>query len=159
MKADRHRLILKIIALKDIETQHELVQELRNFGYEATQATVSRDIRELRLIKVAAENGGYRYAEPDKQDISVSDRMIRILSDSMIEVRFALNLVVVKTISGSANGAAEVIDSMGWSEILGTIAGDNTILIVTGCEDDASMITGRLERLAGMGNGRQVKER
>ena len=159
MKKNRQAIIAKIIDENTISTQEELLDILLKQGVNVTQATVSRDIRELRLIKVAAENGGYRYAEPDKQDISVSDRMIRILSDSMIEVRFALNLVVVKTISGSANGAAEVIDSMGWSEILGTIAGDNTILIVTGCEDDASMITGRLERLAGMGDGRQVKER
>ncbi len=149
MKNERQKLILQILQLKNIDTQQKLVQELRAHGNLATQATVSRDIKELQLIKVAVEGGGYRYAEPEKREGTVSSRMIRILSDSMVSVNYAGNLVVVKTLSGSANIAGEVIDSMEWPEIIGTIAGDNTIMIVVRDEGRAAEIAARIRLYAG----------
>ena len=117
MKTKRQNEIIRLITSGDIETQEELASELRTLGYKVTQATVSRDIRELRLIKVAA-----------KDDASG-------------------NLIVVKTLSGSANVAAEALDNLGWPEILGTIAGDNTIFIVARNETITAEITARIRRL------------
>ena len=149
MKNERQKLLLQIIQMKDVNTQEDLVRELRNRGYKVTQATVSRDIKELQLMKVAAEGGGYRYAEPEKREVSITERMMRILSDSMVSVEHAGNLLVMKTLSGSANVAAEVIDTLDWPEILGTIAGDNTILIVVRGTECAEETAQRIIRFAG----------
>ena len=147
MKTKRQNEIIRLIASRDIETQEELASELRALGYKVTQATVSRDIRELRLIKVASKGGGFKYAKPDRHEIAVSERLTRILSDSLVNVDSSGNIIVVKTLSGSANVAAEALDNLGWPEILGTIAGDNTIFIVTRTEADTTEITNRIRRL------------
>ena len=147
MKSTRHDEILKIISAKEIETQEELASELRTLGYRVTQATISRDIRELHLIKVISDRGGYKYAKPDRRESAVNDRLNRILSDSLVGADHAGQMVVVRTLSGSANVAAEVIDTMNWPGILGTIAGDNTIFIVVRDENDASDIASRLIKL------------
>ena len=147
MKSKRQNEIIRLIASRDIETQEELASELRALGYKVTQATVSRDIRELRLIKVASKGGGFKYAKPDRHEIAVSERLTRILSDSLVNVDSSGNIIVVKTLSGSANVAAEALDNLGWPEILGTIAGDNTIFIVTRTEADTTEITNRIRRL------------
>lgn len=130
MKSARHNLILEIIELKDIETQEELAEELKNHGVKVTQATVSRDIKELRLLKVLSEHGGYKYATVERAEKGMNDRFIRILAESVVSMECVSNMMVIKTLSASANAAAEAIDSMKWSEVLGTIAGDNTILII-----------------------------
>ena len=147
MKTNRQSQILQIIAARDIETQEELACALRSLGYKVTQATVSRDIRELRLIKVSSKGGGYKYAKPERHETAISERLIRILTDSLISVDCAGNMVVVKTLSGSANVAAEAIDTLEWHEILGTIAGDNTIFIVVRNDPDAASITERIRKL------------
>lgn len=147
MKTKRQNEIVRLITGGDIETQEELASELRKLGYQATQATVSRDIRELRLIKVAAKDGGFKYAKPEKHETAVSERLTRILSDSLVNAETAANLVVVKTLSGSANVAAEALDNLGWTEIVGTIAGDNTIFVAARNETDAGEITERIRRL------------
>ncbi|MBP5727893.1 MAG: arginine repressor [Clostridia bacterium] len=147
MKSSRQDEILRIIREKDVETQEELAAELRETGYKVTQATVSRDIRELRLIKVAANGGGFKYARPERRETAVSDRLTRILNDSLVNVDFSGNMIVVKTLSGSANVAAEALDNLGWDEILGTIAGDNTIFIVAKNEADTMEITNRIRKL------------
>ena len=149
MKTKRQNEILRLISSADIETQEELAAELRNLGYKVTQATVSRDIRELQLIKAAAKDGGVKYARPDKPEIAVNERMTRILADSLVNVDASGNIVVVKTLSGSANVAAEALDNLGWDEILGTIAGDNTIFIVVRNEKDTEEITDRILKLTG----------
>ena len=112
-----------------------------------TQATVSRDIRELRLIKAASKDGGFKYARPEKHETAVSERLTRILADSLINVDSSGNMIVVKTLSGSANVAAEALDNLGWTEILGTIAGDNTIFIVVRNETDTAEITNRIRKM------------
>ena len=147
IKSSRQDEILRIIREKDVETQEELAEELRKNGYKVTQATVSRDIRELRLLKVAANGGGFKYARPERHETAVSDRLTRILNDSLVNVDFSGNMIVVKTLSGSANVAAEALDNLGWEEILGTIAGDNTIFIVAKNETDTIEITNRIRKL------------
>ena len=147
MKSKRQNEIIELISSQDIETQEELAAELRVRGYQVTQATVSRDIRELRLIKAASKSGGYKYAQPVRHEVAVSERLARILADSLVHVETASNLVVVRTLSGSANVAAEALDNLGWPEILGTIAGDNTIFIVARNETTTAEITARIRRL------------
>ena len=109
MKSKRQNEIIRLITTGDIETQEELASELRALGYKVTQATVSRDIRELRLIKVEAKGGGFKYAKPERHEIAVSERLTRILTDSLVNVDASGNLIVVKTLSGSANVAAEAL--------------------------------------------------
>ena len=147
MKSKRQNEIIEIISTADIETQEELAAALRERGYPITQATVSRDIRERRLIKVTSKSGGYKYAKPVRHEVAVSERLTRILADSLIHVEAAANLVVVKTLSGSANVAAEALDNLGWAEIIGTIAGDNTIFIAAKSNDEADIITARIRKM------------
>ena len=143
----RQNEIIRLIQSSDIDTQEELASKLRLIGYQVTQATVSRDIRELHLIKVPGKNGGFKYARPEKHETAVSERLTRILTDSLVGVDVSGNIIVVKTLSGSANVAAEALDNLEWPEILGTIAGDNTIFVVTRNETDPSDISERIQKL------------
>lgn len=129
MKAKRHAMIAKLVASQNIETQEELASILREQGYSVTQATVSRDIKELRLIKVLTPEGHYKYATVEKAEADLQERFIRMFSNCVLSVSAAGNMIVIKTISGSASAAAEAIDSLKWPDLLGTIAGDNTIFI------------------------------
>ena len=130
MKSVRHAVIKEIIESQDIETQEELAAALRARGIDVTQATVSRDIKELRLLKVLSDGGGYKYATADKAEHGLADRFIRIFSESVLSITPANNLIVIKTISGSAHVAGEAIDSLKWPEVVGTICGDNTMLVI-----------------------------
>jgi transcriptional regulator of arginine metabolism len=130
MKANRHIKILEIIENKPIETQEELAEELKKQGFNVTQATVSRDIKELRLIKVLTENNRYKYALPEVQTNAVSEKLVRMFKESITGFDFSENLIVIKTLSGAANAAAAAIDGLHWKEIVGTIAGDDTILVI-----------------------------
>ena len=147
MKSERQNEIIRLIGVKNIETQEDLASELRQLGYQVTQATVSRDIRELRLMKVAAKGGGFKYARPERFEKAVSERLTRILNDSLVSVDFSGNIIVVKTLSGSANVAAEAIDTLDWPEILGTIAGDNTIFVIARNEASTEEISERIRNL------------
>lgn len=147
MKTVRQMAILDIIAKQDVETQEELAEALRARGIQVTQATVSRDIKELRLLKVLTPSGSYKYATADKAENGLSDRFIRVLAESMLSVAVSGNLVVVKTLSGSANVAAEALDSLHWPEILGSLAGDNTILLVIRAEGEAPQVVQRIQEL------------
>ncbi len=138
MKNARQTAILSLIEQYDIETQEELAAKLREQGIVVTQATVSRDIKELRLLKVLSSKGGYKYATADKAERGLSDRFVRMFKDSVLSISYASNIIVIKTLPGSANAAAEAIDSMRLPEILGTMAGDNTILAVATKEEEAA---------------------
>ena len=140
MKSVRHAVIKEIIESQDIETQEELAAALRARNIDVTQATVSRDIKELRLLKVLSESGGYKYATADKAEHGLADRFIRIFSESVISITPANNLVVIKTISGSAHVAGEAIDSLKWPEVVGTISGDNTLLVIALSAQDAETL-------------------
>lgn len=130
MKIARHAKILEIIGEKDIETQEELVDELRNAGIDVTQATVSRDIKELKLIKVLSNSGKYKYAPISQGKNILTDKFINIFTQSVINIDYVNNIVIVKTLSGSGPAAGEAIDNMGLDGLVGSVAGDNTILLV-----------------------------
>lgn len=147
MKITRHAKILEIINNKDIETQEELAEELKKSGIDVTQATVSRDIKELKLIKVLSNNGGYKYAAIAPTENILSDRLVSIFVQTVLLIDYVNNFIVIKTISGSANAAAEAIDSLGWDGIMGTIAGDNTIFIITRSNEKAEELVSRLKKL------------
>ena len=138
MKNARQTAILSLIEQYDIETQEDLAARLREMGIVVTQATVSRDIKELRLLKVLSSKGGYKYATADKAEHGLSDRFVRMFKDSVLSIAYANTIIVIKTLSGSANVAAEAIDSMRLPNILGTMAGDNTILAVAVNEAEAA---------------------
>lgn len=129
MKSKRHSAILKLIASENIETQEDLASLLSEQGYNVTQATVSRDIKELRLIKVQTGEGRYKYATVERAESDLQDRFISMFSSCVISISSSGNLIVIKTMPGSASVAAEAIDSMRWNEIAGSIAGDNTIFV------------------------------
>ena len=147
MKTVRQMAILDIIAKQDVETQEELAEALRDRGIQVTQATVSRDIKELRLLKVLTPSGSYKYATADKAENGLSERFIRMLAESLLSVAASNNLIVVKTLSGSANVAAEALDSLHWPEILGTLAGDNTILLIIRTEAEALEVVRRIQEM------------
>lgn len=147
MKTVRQVAILDLIEKREIETQEELADALRQRGIKVTQATVSRDIKELRLLKVLTPMGTYKYATADKAENGLSERFIRMLAESLLSVASSGNLIVVKTLNGSANVAAEALDSLHWPEILGTIAGDNTILLVIRSTEDVTTVMGRIQEM------------
>lgn len=140
MKSYRQTAILSLIEQQDIKTQEELAMKLRERGISVTQATISRDIKELRLLKVLTPGGGYKYATAEKAEHGVSDRFVRMFIDSVISIGYSGNIIVFKTLSGSANVAGEAIDSMRWPEVLGTLSGDNTIMVVVRNEEDAHAV-------------------
>ena len=147
MKAKRQALIREIVEAQSIQTQEELAEALREHGMVVTQATVSRDIREMHLLKVLADDGSYRYATMEKGDTGVSDRLIRMLSDSVVEMNYAKNLIVIRTLPGSAHVAAEAVDNLKWPEVLGTIAGDNTILVIVRANDEVDAVMKRFRSI------------
>lgn len=147
MKTVRQVAILDIIEKQEIETQEELAIALNARGIRVTQATVSRDIKELRLLKVLTPSGKYKYATGDQADNNLTDRFIRMLAESLLSVSSANNLIVVKTLSGSANVAAEALDSMHWPEVLGTLAGDNTVLLIIRSNEETITVTSRIREM------------
>lgn len=147
MKTVRQVAILDIIEKQEIETQEELASALNARGIRVTQATVSRDIKELRLLKVLTPSGKYKYATGDQADNNLTDRFIRMLAESLLSVSSANNLIVVKTLSGSANVAAEALDSMHWPEVLGTLAGDNTVLLIICSNEETITVTSRIREM------------
>ena len=147
MKARRQALIRDIVESQSIQTQEELAQALGERGMVVTQATVSRDIKEMHLLKVLAEDGSYRYATMDKEEQGTSDRLIRMLSDSVVSMDSANNLIVIRTLPGSAHVAGEAVDCLKWPEVLGTIAGDNTILVIVRSNEDVEAVMRRFRSI------------
>lgn len=136
LKSSRHAKILEIISAQEIETQEELCSELNKLNFVVTQATISRDIRDLHLFKVAGIEKKYRYAYINETEGEISAKMRNLFRDCVISVKSAQNLVVVKTLSGNGANAGSVVDKLGYSEIVGSVAGDDTLLIV--CTDNAA---------------------
>lgn len=147
MKSTRQAAILNLIDKQDIRTQKELAEKLKQQGFSVTQATVSRDIKEMRLLKVLSGLGEYKYATANQAEHSVSDRFVRMFVDSVISIQHANNLIVIKTLTSSANVAGEAIDNMRWPEILGTISGDNTIIVVVHSEDEAKEVVRKFHEI------------
>ncbi len=130
MKNERQKVILDIISSQNIETQEELGVQLQKRGYRVTQATISRDIKELHLIKVQAERGVYKYAVNESSTVLNTERMMRIFREVVVSIKGSGNIVVVNTLSGSGPAAGEAIDNFGIQEIIGSLAGDNTVFLV-----------------------------
>lgn len=141
MKAKRHLKIRELIANMEIDTQDELVEELRNAGFIVTQATVSRDIKELHLVKVPLEDGRYKYSLPADQKFNPLLKLERTLSDSFVSIDYTDNLIVLKTLPGNANAIGALIDNIQWKEIMGTICGDDTCLIICRTKNDSNEIS------------------
>ena len=130
MKKDRHEMIIQIIKNSAVETQEELMLRLRDAGCNVTQATVSRDIKELQLVKVVGKDGKYKYAVSHHTEMRSAVKFKNILKETVIRCDYAENIVVLKTYAGMAQAAAAAIDSLQMTEIVGSVAGDDTILIV-----------------------------
>ena len=143
-KLQRLLKIRELISTKDIETQDDLVDGLKRLGFNVTQATVSRDIKELQLVKVPAGNGKYKYSLPADQRYNPLEKLKRLMVDVFVKIDTTKQFIVLKTLPGNANAVGALIDHLEWQEILGTICGDDTCLIICRTKKDAQQIKNRL---------------
>lgn len=147
MKTRRQAKVLELIKKYDIETQEQLSDYLDQEGFQVTQATVSRDIRELKLTKVSTSSGGQKYAALKETGENMSEKYIRILQDAFVSMDMAQNILVIKTVSGMAMAVAAAIDAMNLNEIVGSIAGDDTIMCAIRSVDDTVCVMNRLTKI------------
>jgi transcriptional regulator of arginine metabolism len=139
-KYTRQTKILDLISKKEIETQEELAEGLRAMGIDVTQATISRDIKELRLVKIMSNSGKYKYATIGQSQEGITDRLNKIFENSVVSIDNAMNTIVLKTIPGAAQICASAIDFMGLEEIVGTLAGDDTVFVVIRTLEDVEHV-------------------
>lgn len=148
LKKTRHDKILEIIASREIETQEELAGQLRQSGFDVTQATVSRDIRELKLTKLPSGKGKQKYIVLRQEEQSrMEDKYIRVLKDGFVSMDMAQNILVVKTVSGMAMAVAAAIDAMQFQEVVGSIAGDDTIMMAVRTVEDTQLLIEKIRDL------------
>ena len=147
MKQLRKEKVIELIEQYDIETQEELADYLREAGFQVTQATVSRDIRELQLVKVSGDNKRQKYALPMQEKPGLGDKFTRVLRDGMVSVETAQNILVAKTVSGMAMAVAAAIDAMEFEEIVGTIAGDDTIMVAIRTVEEAKAVKEKMQKM------------
>lgn len=139
-KYTRQTKILELISKKEVETQEELAEGLKAMGIDVTQATISRDIKELRLVKVMAKSGKYKYATIGQSQEGVTDRLNKIFENSVVSIDNAMNIVIIKTIPGAAQICASAIDYMGVDNIVGTLAGDDTVFVAIRSLEDIDYV-------------------
>ncbi|NLJ31795.1 MAG: arginine repressor [Clostridiales bacterium] len=149
MKTRRHAKILELIREYPVDTQEELLRRLREDGFNVTQATVSRDIKELRLLKTPTGDGKYRYSAVQENSKDFSSKFYSLLSDSAVSIQSACNLVVIKCLTGMAQAVCAAMDSMHWEGIVGTLAGDDTIFIACKNETNAEQLVHELKKMVG----------
>ena len=147
MKIHRHAKIIELINRYNIETQDELASYLNREGFRVTQATVSRDIRDLKLTKVPAENGGQRYAVHQNAENGMNEKFMRVLRDGYVSMDMAQNILVIKTVSGMAGAVCAALDAMRWSEVVGSIAGDDTIMCAIRSAEDTIKVMDKISRI------------
>lgn len=147
MKVNRHAKIVELINKYQIETQDELAEYLNEAGFKVTQATVSRDIRDLKLTKVPTENGRQKYAVLQSAQNGMTEKYVRILRDGFSSMDMAQNILVLKTVSGMAMAVAAALDAMNWNEIVGCIAGDDTIMCAVRTVDDTILLMEKIKKL------------
>lgn len=147
MKVNRHAKIVELINKYQIETQDELAEYLNEAGFKVTQATVSRDIRDLKLTKVPAENGRQKYAVLQSAQNGMTEKYVRILRDGFSSMDMAQNILVLKTVSGMAMAVAAALDAMNWNEIVGCIAWDDTIMCAVRTVDDTILLMEKIKKL------------
>ena len=145
MKRERHEVVVDLINKYDIETQEELAAYLRQEGFDVTQATVSRDIRELKLSKISAGGGRQKYIILSGDDTDLGDKYIRVLRDGFVSMNMAQNILVIKTVQGMAMAVAAAVDAMKLPEIVGCIAGDDTIMAAMKTVEDTRAVMYKLE--------------
>ncbi|MBR6050985.1 MAG: arginine repressor [Clostridia bacterium] len=150
MKTGRHDAILEIIATDNIDTQEQLTEKLRERGFSVTQATVSRDIKQLRLVKRSTNGGSYKYTVQKSDDPQNNAKYRNIMRETLISIRQAGTLVVVRTYTGMANAAAAAIDAVAGSLVVGTIAGDDTIFVATESEETARIFIATVKNFTGV---------
>ena len=150
MKSERHNAILQIINNGDVETQEDLLAYLKKAGYNVTQATISRDIRELKLTKIATENGGQKYAVMHQGNKDISDKYIRIFHDALVSVDTAQNILVLKTVAGMAMAVAAAVDSMHFDGVVGCIAGDDTIFCAIRTVEETFKVADKIRKLTSL---------
>lgn len=147
MRYARQNMILQLISEHNIKTQESLVQHLKDAGFKVTQATISRDIKELHLIKTPVGDGTYKYAATVENTQYIADRYINILKDTVKDVAISGNILVVKTLSACANAAGEAVDNLEFPHILGSVAGDNTLLVVIDDPENAEEVIDRFHSI------------
>lgn len=147
MKRQRHEVIVDLINKYDIETQEELAAYLKEEGFEVTQATVSRDIRELKLSKIATGNGKQKYIILKNDDSHLGDKYIRVLRDGFVSMNMAQNILVIKTVQGMAMAVAAALDAMKFPEIVGCIAGDDTIMAAIKSTDETKVVIDKINEI------------
>ena len=152
MKLERHSKIVELIGKYEIETQEELAERLKQAGYKVTQATVSRDIRELKLTKISLNDGRQKYAVMQASGENMNEKYLRILKDGFLSMDMAQNLLVVKMVSGMAMAVAASIDAMQWPEVAGCIAGDDTIMCANRSVDDTLIVMEKIRKIVGEPN-------
>ena len=150
MKNERQKKILELIEKYDIDTQETMIERLLEVGVKVTQTTVSRDIKELKLIKGTTGMGTYKYVSPKPKKTEISKPLSSGISDSVVSVEAAMNIVVIKTLAGMANAAALCIESLSVTHIVGTVAGDDTVLAVVKSAELAVKLEGELKELFGV---------
>lgn len=147
MRLSRQNKILEIIRTNEVETQDQLLALLGQAGYNVTQATVSRDIRELQLVKCQGKDGRYRYSAGNYDDRPISERFLKIFRETILSYSCAQNLIVVKTLPGCAGAAGEAIDTLSLEHVVGSVCGDNTLLIVVDSKDNVPYITSKFDKV------------
>lgn len=148
-KADRHRKILELINTKNVSTQTDLTNLLIAEGFDVTQATTSRDLQELKVLKVLLNDGTYKYTVSKEIDSDTNTKLRKVLGECLISADYAVNIVVLKTITGAAQAVAFAMESLVTEDIVGSIAGDDTIMIVVRSEKNAKMLSQKLKKYIG----------
>ena len=151
MKVSRHAKIIELISQYDIETQEELAEDLNRAGFKVTQATVSRDIRDLKLTKVSVGAGKQKYVVHRQDEPEMSEKYIRVLRDGYVSMDMAQNILVIKTVSGMAMAVAVAVDSMKWNEVVGCIAGDDTIMCAIRTVEDTVAVMDKIRKIVSKG--------
>ena len=147
MKVNRHAKIIELINQYQIETQEELADYLNQEGFKVTQATVSRALRDLKLTKIPAEDGKQRYAVHQSTEQGMGEKYIRVLRDGFVSMDMAQNILVIKTVAGMAMAVCAAIDAMKWNEVVGSIAGDDTIMCAIRSVDDTVRVMDKISKI------------
>lgn len=151
MKVSRHAKIIELISQHNIETQEELADRLNSAGFKVTQATVSRDIRDLKLTKISVNGGKQKYVVLKPEEDELNEKYVRVLRDGFLSMDMAQNILVIKTVSGMAMAVAVAVDAMQWHEVVGCIAGDDTIMCAIRTVDDTKTVMEKIRKIVSKG--------
>ncbi len=151
MKVSRHAKIIELISQHNIETQEELADRLNHAGFKVTQATVSRDIRDLKLTKISVDGGRQKYVVLKPEEDELNEKYVRVLKDGFASMDMAQNILVIKTVSGMAMAVAVAVDAMKWREVVGCIAGDDTIMCAIRTAEDTKAVMDKIHKIVSKG--------